>query len=148
MDENRSWKHKAPFWFLLHASKAPARKKDLITEAKHTPQLYDWRLTSPRGEIVALVHVASIRRMSEKDFYKPFCSGPLIWELDRVLPLTTPVPIKGALQLYAHADCVRHSRPAYAVARALADFVVFCRWRVSDALWDHCIEQLQPTPTV
>lgn len=99
MVENRSWKHKAPFWFLLHASKSPARKKDLVKEAKHTPQLYDWRLTSPRGEIVALVHVASIRRMSEKDFYKPFCSGPLIWELDRVLPLTTPVPIKGALQL-------------------------------------------------
>ena len=109
--ENRSWTvADAPFWFVLHIGKAKTKNTDetLLKEAKTKPHLLEWNKTQlpDSGCLVALVHVASIRRMTSVDADKPYRSGPFLWTIDRVVPFEKPIPCVGRLQLWTIPDSV------------------------------------------
>jgi hypothetical protein len=111
--ENRSWYvNKTPFWILLHAAAAPAKKSDVADE-----KLQQAIKSAPRGRILAMARVAHIRKMTDEDKGHPFVSGPYLWQLDRIVSISGDgVACKGSLNRWQVEDsdwnaCLRGLRP-------------------------------------
>lgn len=98
--ENRSWQPPTlPIILALHAAKSPDMEdyREALSELEGDPTT----LTT-MGAIVGLIQVGKIhtRRRDVPTGQKDWWGGPCAWEIERVVPLATPVPCKGQLGLW------------------------------------------------
>lgn len=103
--ENRTWKTRHRGELAIHAGQGtPQREREARAQFDalgiNVPQ------DLPRGAVVALATISDclsieeLKRINPSLAFSPFCTGPICWLLNNILPLQTPIPGPGKQGLW------------------------------------------------